>query len=419
MQLLLDKLANNKEENERVFHKETYVLRNDLYFRFYEHRGNRWFVDISYKPKQTPSGDTYSIRKIGENKILILLIDAMGKGLTASITSILSSAFINDYVDRAGESFDLLECIQTYHKYISKLIFEEEVVSCSFVLFDFDRQEALSALFGMPPILLCDEEEKVTKLRSNNAPLTRFTDHIDLQKTPIEHIYKILLYTDGLNETIIDDRYMYRYYLDQDFLKAPNYKHFFQEVLRRTNHFDDDMTFIFLERERCNHCQIKLISIPTRHAELDNAMKEVELFLTKHGMDTKNRAYMMQAFSELLFNAYEHGNLGIDHQTKRRLLEEAKFDAFIEEKERKYGEKKIKILLHVKDEPHLKTFKIDMQDEGAGFDTALMRNRIVKKEQFNGRGLLMVSRLADAYYYNTKGNRVILKKFKYKELKNG
>ncbi len=415
MQQLLEKLANREEENEQVFYKEIYLLRNDLYYKFYEHRKERWFVDISYKPKRRPSGDTYSIRKIGKTKLLVILIDAMGKGLTASITSLLSSAYINDYIDRTKENFDLHTCIRSYREYIAKLIFEEELVSCSFVLFDFESRQIRSALFGMPPILLCHEENDVIKLKSNNPPLTRFTARIDIQTRSFEEIRKILLYTDGLNETVTEDGRMYRHHLDRDFREAPNSKLFLEKVLERTGDFDDDMTFVFLEREKQDLCQIESFCVSSKRSEIDDAMTKMDALLSKEELDTKNRAYMMQAFSELLMNAYEHGNLGIDHKIKRNLLEEGKFDAFIEEKERKNGEKKIDILLRIADRSHLKTFEIEIGDEGEGFDTALMRDRIIKKKQFNGRGLLMVSKLTDGYYYNAEGNRVIIKKFIYKE----
>ncbi len=420
MQALLERLARKEEENEKVFHKEIFVLRNDLYYKFFEHRQDRWFVDIAYKPRQIPSGDAYSIRRLDENRVLILLFDAMGKGLSASITSILSSAFVNNYIDTALEEgrFCLSSCARACHRFLKPLIFEEEALSCALLLFDFADRRVEYVMFGMPPVLMCDKNGQIRKLRSSHTPMTKATSDFTPQSASIQDVVKMLIYTDGLNETILQDHKMYHAYLSDDFKNAPNYKHFLQTVMQRTETFDDDMTFVFLEKELCNQCRVERYSIQSTQKAVDEMIEKVDAFLVRHGMPDKERAYMLQAFTEMIVNAYEHGNLGIDHATKAKLMEEGRYEAYVRQQEAQFYEKKIDILLHLKEEEHLKTFKIDIQDEGKGFDTALMRNRIIKKSQFNGRGLLMVSKSVDAYYYNDKANRVIIKKFIPKEHKD-
>lgn len=112
-------------EHHTVFKKEILTLRNDLYYQFFENKKGRWFFDISYKPLHQPSGDSYSIRKVGEDKIFVFVVDAMGKGITASITSIMSSSFLNYLVDKhdKAQDFDLKICVGEYHDYIKHLIF--------------------------------------------------------------------------------------------------------------------------------------------------------------------------------------------------------------------------------------------------------------------------------------------------------
>ena len=82
-----------------LFRKEIFALQNDLYYKFFENYSGKWYFDIAYEPYQTLSGDTYAIRQIGEEKFFIFLIDAMEKGLNASITSIMSATFINYLVE--------------------------------------------------------------------------------------------------------------------------------------------------------------------------------------------------------------------------------------------------------------------------------------------------------------------------------
>ncbi len=418
MQSLQERKEDIKRQHERLFHKEILILRNDFYYKFYEHQTERWFFDISYRPRQVPSGDAYAIRRIDDGRVLMFLVDAMGKGASASVTSMLTASFVNYEVDNAIASgvFDLSHIVRKVQRFLHPLLFEDEVFSATFLLCDFEKGELERAMFGMPPVLLCDREGRVTKLRSNHPPLTRVRQPVVTDTTPLGENVKILCYTDGLNETVVDEEQLYQHYLPDAFCKAANYKHFLQSVISRTGgNFDDDMTFIFMEKELCRKCRVARYEIESRREAVDGMIEKVEQFLMQHGMDAKNCAYMLQAFTEVLINAYEHGNLCIDHETKRKMMETGGFDDLLKEREALYGKRKIDIFLHLKEEPQLLTFKIDVTDEGKGFDTSLMRNRIIKKSHFNGRGLLMVSKSVDAYYYNDRANRVIIKKFIPKE----
>jgi len=49
-----------------------------------------------------------------------------------------------------NQDFDLKSCVNEYHSYIKHLIFPDEVVSVSFMLFDFEENTLQSAIFGMP-----------------------------------------------------------------------------------------------------------------------------------------------------------------------------------------------------------------------------------------------------------------------------
>ncbi len=400
-----------------VFKKEILTLRNDLYYQYFENKKGRWFFDISYKPQQQPSGDSYSIRKVGEDKIFLFLVDAMGKGITASITSILSSSFLNYYVDQYDEKeeFDLASCVTTYHDYIKRLIFPDEVISVSFMLFDFKENQLQSAVFGMPPILLQTGDDVIESIKANNFPLTSFLPDIKINTTNLKNFKKILIYTDGLNESIIDDSHMYKKYMNDDFKNAINYKDFLQRAQKRVGTFDDDMTFLYIEKELCCHCCLQKIAIKSHMDSLDGAIETVEAFLAENDIDAKSSAYMLNAFIEVLINAYEHGNLGINGDEKALHMENGTYDALVKAKELENREKKIQVNLHVKEENGQKTLKIEVKDVGDGFSTDIMKDRLLKKEKFNGRGLLMISKMVDAFYYNTKGNHVVLKIFNKEE----
>ena len=403
-----------------VFKKEILTLRNDLYYQFFEHKRGRWFFDISYKPLHQPSGDSYSIRKVGEDKIFAFVVDAMGKGITASITSIISSSFLNYLIDKhdKAQDFDLKSYIGEYHDYIKHLIFPDEVVSVSFLLFDFKENALQSSVFGMPPLLLQNDDNEIIHLKTKNFPLTNFTPDIKIDTTKLDKVKKILIYSDGLNETIINDSHMYKEYMDDDFKNATNYKDFLSRAEKKVGTFDDDMTFLYLEKETCINCRQQKISIKSTMKEIDDTIEKVDAFLQEHALEPRSRAYLMNAFIEVIINAYEHGNLKINGKEKAMHLQEDTFDTLIKERETQYGERKIRISLHVDGIGEEKTFKIEVKDEGDGFSTDIMKNHLIKKEDFNGRGLLMIGKMVDAFYYNTIGNKAILKIFQTGRNKN-
>ncbi len=279
------------------------------------------------------------------------------------------------------------------------------------MLFDFKENELHSAVFGMPPVLLQNNDDEIIHLKTKNFPLTNFTPDIKIDTTSLDEVKKILIYSDGLNETIINDSHMYKEYMDEDFKNATNYKDFLSLAETRVGTFDDDMTFLYLEKETCINCRQQKIAIKSNMQEMDDTIEKVEAFLLKHELAPRSRAYMMNAFIEVLINAYEHGNLKIDGKEKAIHMQEGTFDTLVQERESQYGERKIRISLHVDGVAEQKTFKIEVKDEGDGFSTDIMKNRLIKKESFNGRGLLMIGKMVDAFYYNTIGNKAILKIF--------
>ncbi|DAB34473.1 MAG TPA: hypothetical protein CFH82_05400, partial [Sulfurospirillum sp. UBA12182] len=77
---------NMNSELENAFNKELNIIKNDLYYQQLEvPRGTNTFLirlDIAYSPMEILSGDSYSIRKNYDGKIVFFLVDAMGKGIS-------------------------------------------------------------------------------------------------------------------------------------------------------------------------------------------------------------------------------------------------------------------------------------------------------------------------------------------------
>ena len=194
-------------------------------------------IEIFYSPLDITSGDSFSIR----NKC-IFLVDAMGKGLSASITAMISTAFFNYLKDKKYVFQDL---IYEFKDFIIKNMLDYEVLACGFYYFEGDV--LYYATFGMPAFLT--RADKIEKFKSNNPPLSSYMKEINTSKVSLKDINKIFIFSDGVSENITKDKKLYVDYLKEDFEKSSSLADF--EALResRIESQEDDTTYFYLTKE--------------------------------------------------------------------------------------------------------------------------------------------------------------------------
>ncbi len=418
-ELLKKRQKKHLQEHQRAFEKEVNIIKNDLYHKFIDFDSTRWFFDISYQPMEYLSGDSYSIRMVYGDEIFLFIVDAMGKGLSASIASMISASFLNYLVDEQKEKncFYLEYTVKKYIKYIQNTMFDEEIISVSFILFDPKYNTLTYALFGTPPILLCDENKNVTKIKNNNLPIAKYHASMNIDQYKLGSTQKLLIYSDGLSENITDCSNLYTSLLENDFKNALNCKDFLNTILKQTSSIDDDMTFFYIEKFSYKRVKKESIIINSRYQEVSKAIVYVEQILQKEGYSRINIDSTLSAFSEILQNSYEHGSLELGYQKKCKLLEDGVFESYLKLQEEKFGDKSIKINLFFENDDGSKSVMIEIVDSGDGFDTEILKNSFFNKNSYNGRGLQIVKKMVDGYYSNSCGNRVIIKKIQKKEEK--
>ena len=95
---------------------------------------------------------------------------------------------------------------------------------------------------------------------------------------------------------------------------------------------------------------------------------------------------------ELLINAIEHGNLGIDAPTKDELLKEGRWREEVERrlKDPQYAHRQA----HVRFRRGERLITIVIEDEGEGFDYSLYENKDLDTKAYRGRGIVMAKELA-------------------------
>ena len=245
-----EKLSYSNYQENLTYKKETLIIKNDL-------QDKKSFLNFSceafYKPKDILSGDSYSIREICKERYLIFLVDGMGKGISAAATAMLCSAFVNYQIDQAikDQNFSFHNIIEKLLEFIAPNLLEDEVVSATFFYFNANNDSLEYAMFSMPAFLcMMDGDDTVVKMRSNNPPLTAYTQNVNITTIDSKKINKLLVFSDGLNENSVEDsKEFYGKYLLEDFTEADTLEEFEEKRAQKVVVQEDDITYIFIKAE--------------------------------------------------------------------------------------------------------------------------------------------------------------------------
>ncbi|MFN8391725.1 MAG: ATP-binding protein [Bdellovibrionota bacterium] len=152
------------------------------------------------------------------------------------------------------------------------------------------------------------------------------------------------------------------------------------------------------------------LAIETTAQAVEKSVLELLSFLRSHIPDLKESAYEL-ALSEVLRNAFEHGNLGISGREKASMCEAGTFDSEVERRSNEAVRLGKRILVTAEVSSSFVSFEI--LDQGAGFDWRVMPDPIRDpdaREQLSGRGIFLIQQFFDDIEYNEQGNCVKLKK---------
>lgn len=398
-----EKYSNYQED--LAFAKELNILRNDFYYQMID-MNEHAFIDFFYQPLDTLSGDAYSARAVGDKKIFYFIVDGMGKGLSASLSSMLMTSFINYLVDICKD-FDLQKIVHESIEYIKPILLEDETLSIDYILHDNNIGEMSYATFAMPSLLMQNNQGKIERLKSNNYPISKYIKKFQIDKYDISNINKFLFYSDGIieNETRFSDK-LYNEYIEEDFLNSYTREDMKKKLLWKIDEAEDDMTFIFINKpnlksnlieEKIFHCSLE---------EVDNAFEWYMAIWKKLTTEEKQLQNAGVAFTELYMNAYEHGNLGITAQEKHQLLED---DLYFETLAEKEVECTLEVTVSVHKIKHYSNCYIITQisDMGKGFDTKILSEIFRNNKAYNGRGVFISRASSHGIYYNSTGNCVL------------
>jgi len=395
-------------QQESAFAKELNILRNDFYYQAIDNE-NTILVDFSYQPLDTLSGDAYSARKIDKNKTFYLIVDGMGHGLSASLSSMLMISFVNHTIDKMLSigNFELDRLIYESLDYIKPILLEDEALSVDFILLESLNLQLHYANFAMPAMLLQNRQKEILRVKSNNPPISKYMKDFNTSSYDISDIFKFLFYSDGMieNSTRFKDK-VYMEFIEEDFYSSFTKEGMKQRLLWKIEKPEDDITFIFINRLDLKDAVISQRSFNTTLEDIDEANEYYTQVWESLTDDAKLTYKAGIVFSELFMNAYEHGNLSINASEKHTLIEDDRYlDTLM--KLQKICTKKINVSIS-KIEYNSSSYIITkIEDEGDGFDTQILSKIFRNVKSFNGRGVYLSRSSSLGIYYNEKGNSVL------------
>ena len=193
---LQEKHEYNSYQEDLAFAKELNILRNDFYYQMVD-SDHVSLIDFLYQPLDLISGDAYTARRIDNHRTFYLIVDGMGKGLSASLTAMIMTSFINHLIDKMTEhdSFSLDMLVRESMAYMKPILLEEESVAVDYILFDSAYDVLSYAKFAMPASLMQDKEHNIIRIKSNNPPLSKYQLNYKIDEYSVKGIDKFLFFS--------------------------------------------------------------------------------------------------------------------------------------------------------------------------------------------------------------------------------
>jgi DNA-binding response OmpR family regulator len=160
--------------------------------------------------------------------------------------------------------------------------------------------------------------------------------------------------------------------------------------------------------------EARTFELATDFSIISTFMSEIMHIISRFArIDKKTTLTIRLSLYEMLVNAMEHGNLEINYDMKKNLLEEVlDYQRYLTDRtnEAPYKDRKVRVSYKF----DTKSIAFTITDEGKGFDVSKVPNPHATEnlERLNGRGIFISRVNMTRVTYNEKGNSVTL----YKEL---
>jgi len=362
--------------------------------RVSHHYYDNWLADSCFRPKDILSGDSYSTLQIQKDRFFISIVDGMGKGVSASLSSVLTVSFMNHSISKSLEfnDYKFERVVKDTFNYAASIMLDGEALSFYMIDIDLKNNIISYANIGMPPIYLLKDNE-IIKLKANNNPLLSHSKKCQIDRYEGEFDV-ILAASDGLYESGDENDIPYFVNFRKKFKDFYLLNDLIKDFRKTVKEIDDDTTIFFMRKEKQDYKIRFKQDVMLTQNKIQNVVDNFEKNLEGLSQIVKDK--IIFSLNELLINCYEHSVLKIS-ENKHKIIQK-------DEKIEYNGEEKFAFLSILESDDYV---VLHLSDEGQGFDIS----QILKSEWFNkyhGRGIKMLKKLSDGMYYNQKGNSVKL-----------
>ena len=405
--------AYNSLQQVEARRKERHVVCHDQRNQIMKGAGGvRWGINVAYSPRDIMCGDGYSVRTLFDGRQLIFIVDAMGSGMSASLTTMLATSFFNYQVGNLHlwGTFTLKIFLKRFQEYLSGMLLEEEVLSCGFFLVDLVKEEIETAIFALPPLLLRRMDGSVLRICGENPPIGIYSAEVNVCTVSLSNIADLLIMTDGVSDAELADGGSYREELEDDFRAAPTIAALQRLFKKKTTQGrQDDLTLLQLRRLDFDsdwswsaEPDLSLLGLSRTIGEFLDALT------SEACLDVDERDELEVVLNEAMINALEHGCLGIDRGEKNRLQLAGGYEDALETKAAQ-PDAAIKLSATLWRGAENPLLLMEVYDSGSGLpDTALSTE--ADETALNGRGLRLIKRYSDSIYTGGPGGRLLILK---------
>jgi hypothetical protein len=357
-------------------------------------------------------GDGYSIRNLFDGRQLIFIVDAMGSGMSASLTAMLATSFFNYQVENLHlwGTFTLRIFLKRFSEYLASMLLEEEVLSCGFLLVNLEKEEVKAAFFGLPPLLLRGLDGSVRKLCGENPPIGIYPGETRISTILLSGVADLLVMTDGVTDAEVLTGGAYREQLENDFRAAPTIAALQRRFNKKTDQSSlDDLTLMHLRRLDLNsewnwrgEPGLTLLGLSSTTREF------LEALAMETGLDVVECDELEVTLNEALCNAFEHGCLGIDREEKVRLQLEGDYEDALARRTPlpDAGIVLSATLWRGAERPLL---LMEVRDTGSGLPGYALSTE-AEEGSVNGRGLKIIRCYNDSFFICKPGGSLIILK---------
>jgi DNA-binding NarL/FixJ family response regulator len=380
-----------KNTQEKMALKKQYkIIKDEVSNHFY----GDWLVDSYFKPYDIVSGDSYITIKLSNTEFFVAIVDGMGKGISASLSSVLSIAFLNYSITKSREldDYSFNRVVRDVFNYIKTIMLEHESLSFALVHIDIKKEKIYYANFGLFPFYL-KKGDKFIQIKPNNASVLSLSKNFKIDT--YEGFDSLLITSDGLTESFMKDNMPYFVNLKKEFTNFDLLSEILEDFKKEIKKVNDDITVFMISKDNFKYKTIFDRNLLVTKENIEKLLIEIEKLLTLNKICSISIEIIIFALNELLLNILEHSIYKISENKQKIVKNEIKIE--YNNMPQHWANLKIKL--------SKKFILVEIENEGKGFEV----NKVLNTEWYNryhGRGLKMLKLVGSGLYYNSNGNNV-------------